>query len=139
MQNSSMNFSKPISQPVKILVVDDHPNTAALLARAISKLGNRVEVLSATSGHEALEHVQRDSADILITDMDMPDMTGLELIERLQTPMGHPILSLLITAAYMPELDLTAHQLNVREVLRKPIHPQKICQLISQILEEKES
>ena len=135
-QNTGMNLDSPVSPRVKIIVVDDHPNTAALLARAISKLGNRVEVVSATSGHEALERVQRDAADILITDMDMPDMTGLELIKRLRPSTGRPILSFLITAASIPELDLIAHQLNVKEVLRKPIHPQKICQLISQVLEE---
>jgi CheY-like chemotaxis protein len=136
MQNSGMNLYSTVSPRVKILVVDDYPNTAALLARAISKLGDRVEVVSATSGHQALDRVGRDAADILITDMDMPDMSGLELIKRLQPSTGRPILSFLITAAPLPDLELTADQLNVRAILRKPINPQKICQLISQVLEE---
>ena len=40
---------------VRILVVDDHPNTAAMLARALTQLGPVVNVISATSGHDALE------------------------------------------------------------------------------------
>ena len=75
------------AQRVKILVVDDHPNTATTLARAISQISSRVEVFSATSGGEALEVVKAGAADILITDMIMPEMTGLELIEQLH---NHP-------------------------------------------------
>ena len=46
---------------------------------------------SATSGQEALEQVNDGAADILITDMIMPGMTGLELIEKLQKhPAGRP-------------------------------------------------
>ena len=44
--------------PIRILIVDDHPNTATTLARAVSQLGSKVEVISATSGREALERVQ---------------------------------------------------------------------------------
>ena len=54
-------------------------------------LGPGVEVIPATSGQEALERVKHAAADILITDMIMPEMTGLELIEKLQNhPAGRP-------------------------------------------------
>src|SRR5690348_9290502 len=59
----------PGDTPVKILVVDDHPNTATTLARAIAQLGAGVNVVSATSGSEALAQVNDGAADILITDM----------------------------------------------------------------------
>ncbi|HXF85778.1 MAG TPA: response regulator, partial [Anaerolineales bacterium] len=65
--------------PIRILIVDDHPTTAKTLARAVSRLNKKVEVLSATSGHEALKCVEDRAVDILITDMIMPDMNGLEL------------------------------------------------------------
>ncbi|HEU0296308.1 MAG TPA: ATP-binding protein [Anaerolineales bacterium] len=135
-----MNLSSPVSPRVKILVVDDHPNTAVLLARAISQLGTGVEVVSATSGRQALERVRRHgAADILITDMNMPEMTGLELIEKLhEQPGGCPTFSFLLTACDAPGLKAAARRLDIREVLRKPVHPQVVCQIVSQALEEME-
>ena len=94
---------------IKILVVDDHPSTAQTLARAISQIGPRVEVASATSGLQALEYTQNGSLDILITDMIMPEMTGLELIEQMQKrPAGKPTFSFLVTAYEVPGLQVSA-------------------------------
>ena len=123
--------------PVKILVVDDHPNTAMTLARAISQLGSRVEVTSATGGSEALKHVKDGAVDILITDMIMPDMTGLELIEKLQNhPSGRPTFSFLMTAYDVPGLKVTARRLSIKEVIAKPIHPERMCQIVTKAIEE---
>jgi CheY-like chemotaxis protein len=123
--------------PVKILVVDDHPNTAATLARGIAQLGSKVEVSSATSGQQALEHAQSRDIDILITDMIMPEMTGLELIEKLQNhPTGGPTFSYLVTAYDVPGLKVTARRLKVKDVIIKPVHPERICQIVLQAMNE---
>jgi CheY-like chemotaxis protein len=123
--------------PVKILVVDDHPSTATTLARALSQLGPKVEVKSATNGHEAIEHVKEGAMDILITDMIMPGMTGLELIEKLQNhPAGRPTFSFLVTAYDVPGLKVTARRLKVKDVIVKPVHPERICQIIVQAMQE---
>jgi YesN/AraC family two-component response regulator len=80
-------MNKPISPtrktPVSILIVDDHPNTAITLARAVSLAEPGVEVITAKSGEEALELANTKTVDLLITDMVMPGINGLELIERL--------------------------------------------------------
>ena len=121
--------------PVKILVVDDHPNTATTLARAIAQLGSKVEVLSATSGPEALERVKDKTADILITDMLMPGMTGLELIEKLQNrPAGCPTFLYLMTAYDVPGLDAIARSLKINQVIIKPVHPERICQIVNKAI-----
>ena len=121
--------------PVKILVVDDHPNTATTLARAIAQLGSKVEVLSATSGTEALERVKDKTADILITDMLMPGMTGLELIEKLQNRLaGCPTFLYLMTAYDVPGLDAIAQSLKINEVIIKPVHPERICQIVNKAI-----
>ena len=137
MQNRSMNFNYSASSPVKILVVDDYPNAAALLARSLSRLDSRLEVVPATSAHQALECVKKGAVDILITDMNMPEMTGLELIEKLQEcSQGTPIVSFLITASNTQELKSKARELSVREVLHKPVPPQIISELVHQALQE---
>jgi len=126
-----------VDAPVRILVVDDHPNTATMLARAIAQIGSNVEVFSAVSGNEALKYVKDGAADILITDMIMPEMTGLELIEKLQShPAGRPTFSFLMTAYDVPGLKVTARRLKVKEVIIKPIRPERICQIITQAIDE---
>jgi CheY-like chemotaxis protein len=123
--------------PIRILVVDDHLGTATTLARAIAQLGPGLEVIPATSGEEALQRVKHAAADILITDMIMPGMTGLQLLEKLQNhPAGRPTFSFLITAYDVPGLRLSARHLNVTEVFTKPVNPERICQTIIQTMEK---
>jgi signal transduction histidine kinase/DNA-binding response OmpR family regulator len=133
-----MNIDEPVmSNQVHILVVDDHPNTANTLARALAQLGPSVDVTSAVSGRDALEKVQGKGVDILFTDMIMPEMTGLELIEKMQHhPGGRPSYNYLVTAYDVPGLKITAQRLKVNEVIVKPVRPERICQIASQAMHE---
>lgn len=134
---TSPNPTPSTTNPVRILVVDDHPNTATMLARALSQLGTGVNVISASSGHDALEKVKTNGVDILFTDMIMPEMTGLELIEKMQNhPAGRPSYTYLVTAYDVPGLKVTAHRLKVNEVIVKPVRPERICQIASNAIEE---
>ncbi|MDD2922004.1 MAG: response regulator, partial [Anaerolineales bacterium] len=129
--------SPATANPVRILVVDDHPNTAATLARALTQLGPNVKVASATSGHDALEKIKNGGVDILFTDMIMPEMTGLELIEKMQSyPAEKPAFTYLVTAYDVPGLKVTAHRLKVNEVIIKPVRPERICQIANHAIEE---
>ena len=133
----NQSSTSPRTNPVRVLIVDDHLGTATTLARAVAQIGPGLEVIPATSGEEALERVKHAAADILITDMIMPEMTGLQLIEKLQNnPAGRPTFSYLITAYDVPGLKLTARRLNVTEVFTKPINPERICQVISQTVQK---
>ena len=133
-----MNTSdSPHTDQVRILVVDDHPNTAATLARALAQLGPTVDVVSAASGREALEKIKNKGVDILFTDMIMPEMTGLELIEKMKNhPAGRPAYTYLVTAYDVPGLKVTAQRLKVNEVIVKPVRPERICQIATQAMEE---
>lgn len=122
---------------VRILIVDDHPNTATTLARALSQMGPTVDVVSAVSGMDALEKVKDKGVDILFTDMIMPEMTGLELIEKLQQhPGGRPSYSYLITAYDVPGLKVSAQRLKVNDVIVKPVRPERICQIAASAIDE---
>lgn len=121
----------------RILVVDDHPNTAHMLARALSRLGSHVEVVSATSGQEALRCMEEAPADILITDLMMPEMNGMELIEALHgQPALTPAATFLLTAYDSAVVRISAESLHVREVLTKPVHPEWICEVVTQAMDE---
>lgn len=135
-----MVMNTPVSSPkemVRILVVDDHPNTATTLARALAQLGPTIDVVSAVSGTDALEKVKDKGVDILFTDMIMPEMTGLELIEKMQNhPGGRPSYTYLVTAYDVPGLKVTAQRLKVNDVIIKPVRPEKICQIATAAMNE---
>ena len=98
----------------RILIVDDHPNTALTFARAISQLGPNIDVISANSGKAALAALNEQPVDVLITDMMMPDMNGLELIETLKSRASKDsIYTILITAYDVPGLRESARRLKV--------------------------
>ena len=124
------------SSHVKVLVVDDHPNTASMLARVLSRLGEHLEVSSATSGKDALQQIEANPTDILITDMIMPGMTGLELIEKLSATSVKPVISFLMTAYDVPGLRMTSRRLKVKDVLTKPVPPEQIVQIITEAMKE---
>lgn len=123
------------NSPVHILIVDDHPNTATMLARALAQMGTHIKASAAASGREALELVRVSPADILITDMIMPEMNGLELVEKMQNhPGGRPAHIILITAYDVPGLKETARRLKVNEIISKPVRPEHICKSVEKIL-----
>ena len=81
--------------------------------------------------------IQGKGVDILFTDMIMPEMTGLELIEKMQHhPGGRPAFTYLVTAYDVPGLKITAQRLKVKEVIVKPVRPERICQIATQAIQE---
>jgi CheY-like chemotaxis protein len=131
-------LAAPIDIPkARILVVDDNPGTARMLARAIAHISPNLEVVSATDGRNALEQVKGKTVHLIITDMMMPEMNGLELIENLRLQSGgEPLYSILITAYDIPELQESTRRVNVNETLIKPIHPERICRIVSRAIEK---
>ncbi len=66
----------------KILVVDDQPINVQLLKRKLEKSG--INVTTAYNGHDALLCVEADKPDLILLDVMMPDMDGIEVCQRLQ-------------------------------------------------------
>lgn len=67
----------------KILVVDDSPTIRKFITIALKVKG--FEILSASDGMEALELLPNESIDLVITDLNMPNIDGFNLIERIRT------------------------------------------------------
>jgi CheY-like chemotaxis protein len=133
--DNSPSLAKNIQ--ARILIVDDHPNTARTLARAVSQLGAGLDIITAENGETALELVRDKNVDILVTDMVMPGINGLELIKRLQAhPGGRPSYVALITAYDVPGLKETARRMKVNDVINKPVRPERLCQILAKAIEE---
>lgn len=133
---TDMLSSTPDIIAARVLIVDDNPGTAETLARAISRISPSLNVLSATDAEAALKQLNGESVDLVITDMMMPGMNGLELIDRLrQRSPGNRLYSILITAYDVPGLRESARRMKVNDVLIKPFSPERLCQIARRALE----
>ncbi len=131
-----MDKSEATTQtPPRILIVDDHPNTAAMLARVLGKFEDPVDVLTAQSAEEAIDVIGNSTVDVLITDFMMSGMNGLDLIEKLQGDR-QPAHTILITAYDTPGLKLSVKQLKINDYLVKPVQPEKIREIVGRVLKE---
>lgn len=70
-----------MSENLKVLIVDDEEDLAEIVAEALEREFDSTYV---TSGKEALELVDKGEVDVIISDSNMPGMTGLELLEKLR-------------------------------------------------------
>jgi CheY-like chemotaxis protein len=72
----------------RILIVDDEPSILATMAPLLR--GRGYEVATATSGHAALDAVDRQPPQLVILDLGLPDLDGVEVCRRLQGRARHP-------------------------------------------------
>ena len=78
--------------PARILIVDDEPSILATMAPLLR--GRGYEVSTATTGHAALDGVDRQPPQLIILDLGLPDMDGVEVCRRLREGRAIPILVL---------------------------------------------
>lgn len=78
--------------PARILVVDDEPNILATLAPLLRSRG--YEVNTAMSGRSALESVERDNPDLIVLDLGLPDMDGVDVTRLVRDGRSTPIVVL---------------------------------------------
>ncbi len=95
-----MNTSNPDSR-LRILIVDDHEVVREGLVRILEAAGEGWQVTEASSGFQALELVRRQALDVVIADLSMPGMSGLDLIGRLRGEF--PRLGILVLSMHAEE------------------------------------
>lgn len=103
-----------------ILVVDDQPINVQLLKRKLEREG--IRVIAAYNGIEALEAVRKDKPDLILLDVMMPDMDGIEVCQRLQANEDtHGIPVIFITARTTKESKLEGLGVGAVDYITKPI------------------
>lgn len=108
----------------KVLIVDDEFYARRLLTDYVSKLESLSLVRACSSALEALAVLQRERVDILLVDIQMPEMTGLELVRHLSDPPA-----VIFTTAYS-EHALESYELEAVDYLLKPIALPRFVQAI---------
>jgi two-component system, NtrC family, response regulator HydG len=119
-----------------ILVVDDDALSRDFLFEAVSSLG--YTPLAAGSGEQALEILASETPDLVLTDLRMPGMDGVELVRRMRSS-APAVPSLLITAHGTIEMAVLAMKEGVRDVLIKPCSRQTLRLAIERLELESES
>ncbi len=120
----------------KALVVDDEIHIVHVVA--IKLRNNGYEVISADNGADAFEIACDEKPDIIVTDFQMPVMTGLELVEKLrQREQTKDIPVILLTARNFAISQQQQKDLQISQCLSKPFSPKELLGNIEDILYQK--
>ncbi len=117
----------------KILVADDEAHILHVLALKLRNAG--YEVVTAMDGEEALDLCRTEKPDMIITDFQMPFISGLDFCTEIQTSNiapGVPILMLTARGFDITEEQKT--QAGLKAVLSKPFSPREIIEKVSELL-----
>jgi len=117
----------------KVLVVDDEIHIIHVVA--IKLRNNGYEVISAENGADAYELACSEKPDIVVTDLQMPVMTGLELVEKLrQNEQTKDIPVIMLTARSFSIEDDIRQNLRISLCLSKPFSPKELLRNIEDVL-----
>lgn len=123
-------------KPLAILIVDDEPRSRNGVKRTLeANLQELSELRTAANPHEAIDLIRTSHVDLVITDIRMPGMTGLELIGTLQEQSGE-LLFIVISAYSEFDYAQRALELGVIQYLLKPVQRQKLLDAVQKAAEK---
>jgi CheY-like chemotaxis protein len=117
--------------PNRILIVEDHPDTQQGLHQLLQLYG--YHVLTADNGQQGLMKASTHLPDLIITDVMMPVMDGIEMVRQLRSSMAFRHTPIIVVSAYITKA-AEAVQVGANDVLPKPIDPDLLVQRIEALL-----
>ena len=118
----------------RILVVDDDANVLLVMRATLENLGSGTKVVAASNGQEAIEKIKQEPFDLLISDVRMPGMDGIALVEATRE-LGLHTAVIWITAYGCDKLKADRERLDVFLCLEKPLRIGEIRQAALEALE----
>ncbi len=115
-----------------IMTVDDSATVRTCLEATLGEAGYRV--VQAIDGLDALDKLQDRAVDLVVTDLNMPKMDGVELIKSVRSTPGHrftPIL--MLTSESQPELKQAGKQAGASAWVAKPFRPQNLLAVVQMV------
>ena len=123
-------------KPARVLIVDDSSVMRKIVGRSLRQAGLEVaEVLEASNGSEALSYVKEHSPDLILSDINMPLMDGLEFVRQLrciETAKDIPVV--MITTEAGEAHVVQALNVGASGYIRKPFTPEQIKERIIPLL-----
>ncbi len=120
-------------QKKKILFVDDSGSIRTLVKMILEKAG--YEVIVGEDGTDALPHLNGQHIDLVITDLHMPKMNGLELIKEIRKRQAYKYVPILfLTTETKPELKQEAKMAGATGWITKPFDKEKLLRIIKKVI-----
>ncbi len=122
----------------KVLVVDDEIHIVQVVA--IKLRNNGFAVVTAENGQDAFNLACNETPDVIVTDFQMPEMTGVELIENLRNrPATADVPVIMLTARGFAIDDEQKRNLKISVCLSKPFSPREVLKCVEDVLKQKVS
>jgi two-component system chemotaxis response regulator CheY len=118
---------------IRVLVTDDSRVMRQIVIRTLRQAGYDWDVREAADGDEALEAIRADEPDVVLSDWNMPNMNGIDLLRRLRaegfgTPFGF------VTSEGSPEMRAQAEAAGALFLIAKPFTPDAFREVIDPVL-----
>ena len=122
------------TQPAKILVAEDESNLRLVLQKELQRMGHDVRV--APDGEAALKLLEESAVDVLLSDINMPRMDGVELLRRVRERPNPPEV-IMLTGVASVETAIESMKLGAYDYLSKPYHINELDALVKQATEKR--
>jgi YesN/AraC family two-component response regulator len=120
----------------KVLIVDDEETLTWSMAKSLSKDKDKYEVIIANNGREALNYLQTNKIDLVITDIRMPDINGLDLLVKIKKEYPHTKVTIM-TAYGSSDVQKEANQRGSLYYIEKPFEISDIRKIIIDLISKK--
>jgi DNA-binding response OmpR family regulator len=128
-----MEADSRVKPSQRVLVVEDEPDIAALIAYQLTREGFRVE--TAGTGPEALKAVSRDIPDLIVLDRMLPGISGDGVLQRLRAEVSTATVPVLVLTAKREQEDrIEGLELGADDYLTKPFSPRELVLRVKAIL-----
>ncbi|MBE2220075.1 MAG: response regulator [Anaerolineae bacterium] len=117
----------------KILIVDDTPHIHRLLTLMLQRINHTT--ISADSGSDALEQLESTSVDLMITDLNMPEMSGYTLMEKVRSKEKFKNLPIImLSATGQEQASQVAAQKGANRFMSQPVSTWELNRVVSECL-----
>lgn len=122
-----------MSKPFTILIVDDSAMMRAMLKRAVRLAAEDVEIAEAANGRDALGVLESRPIDAVFTDINMPVMTGVELLREMTQRGYTDIRRVVVSTDGSDARREEVRDLNVNLYIKKPLAPEMIRDVLQEL------
>jgi CheY-like chemotaxis protein len=119
---------------IRILVVEDEPDSREFLSTLLKLEG--YTVVTANDGLEGIEKVETDHPDIILSDICMPNMDGIDMVRTLRKSPKHKRIPIVMLSAFGSGNLTSAINAGANEAMRKPVHAELLLQYITKWIGE---
>lgn len=119
----------PPSRPLKILLVDDDPDTCLMVAKMMEGAGHTIK--TTTNGQDALAYLNQERVDMVLLDILMPEIDGLNLLEIIRRTSEVPVM--MLTAVSHSDIMQQSYILGADDYIIKPFSREKLLDRISRL------